>query len=196
MFKETILTISVLAFGLMASTANATTIDFEEFSTGNLSNVETINGVEFSVIDPTDDTALRIFNDATRTAYLLSCDFSLSSPCVKGLNVDFGAPVNDVSFDFLAEDLPAGEVSGTVSAYLDGALVGTIDLISNGATVPNLVDLSVLGPIDQLILDPSLDPAGLGYDNFSFSVVPVPAAVWLFGSGLIGLVGLARRKKV
>ena len=27
------------------------------------------------------------------------------------------------------------------------------------------------------------------------STVPVPAAVWLFGSGLIGLVGLARRKK-
>ena len=25
--------------------------------------------------------------------------------------------------------------------------------------------------------------------------VPVPAAVWLFGSGLLGLVGLARRKK-
>lgn len=26
------------------------------------------------------------------------------------------------------------------------------------------------------------------------AVVPVPAAVWLFGSGLIGLVGIARRK--
>ena len=26
-------------------------------------------------------------------------------------------------------------------------------------------------------------------------VVPVPAAVWLFGSGLIGLIGVARRKK-
>ena len=26
-------------------------------------------------------------------------------------------------------------------------------------------------------------------------VVPVPAAVWLFGSGLIGLIGIARRKK-
>lgn len=26
------------------------------------------------------------------------------------------------------------------------------------------------------------------------AVVPVPSAVWLFGSGLIGLVGLARRK--
>ena len=29
----------------------------------------------------------------------------------------------------------------------------------------------------------------------AFSVVPVPAAVWLFGSGLIGLIGVARRKK-
>lgn len=29
----------------------------------------------------------------------------------------------------------------------------------------------------------------------AFSVVPVPAAVWLFGSGLLGLVGIARRKK-
>jgi hypothetical protein len=28
-----------------------------------------------------------------------------------------------------------------------------------------------------------------------FSPVPVPAAVWLFGSGLVGLVGIARRKK-
>ena len=27
------------------------------------------------------------------------------------------------------------------------------------------------------------------------SVVPVPPAVWLFGSGLIGLIGVARRKK-
>ena len=27
------------------------------------------------------------------------------------------------------------------------------------------------------------------------TAVPVPAAVWLFGSGLIGLVGMARRKK-
>jgi hypothetical protein len=27
------------------------------------------------------------------------------------------------------------------------------------------------------------------------TVVPVPAAVWLFGSGLIGLVGFARRKR-
>ena len=30
----------------------------------------------------------------------------------------------------------------------------------------------------------------------SVQPVPVPAAVWLFGSGLLGLVGMARRKAV
>jgi len=38
--------------------------------------------------------------------------------------------------------------------------------------------------------------SGVYYDNVSFtSAVPVPAAVWLFGSGLLGLVGITRRKK-
>ena len=32
-------------------------------------------------------------------------------------------------------------------------------------------------------------------DNVDLSAVPVPAAVWLFGSGLLGLIGVARRKK-
>jgi hypothetical protein len=36
-----------------------------------------------------------------------------------------------------------------------------------------------------------------GLDNVQVQVsaVPVPAAVWLFGSGLIGLAAVARRKK-
>ena len=31
--------------------------------------------------------------------------------------------------------------------------------------------------------------------DFQLQAVPLPAAVWLFGSGLIGLLGLARRRK-
>ncbi len=39
--------------------------------------------------------------------------------------------------------------------------------------------------------------SNLAIDNVEVNaqVVPVPAAVWLFGSGLLGLVGVARRKK-
>lgn len=36
----------------------------------------------------------------------------------------------------------------------------------------------------------------ISYAVWEVSAVPVPAAVWLFGSGLIGLAGFARRKKV
>ena len=33
------------------------------------------------------------------------------------------------------------------------------------------------------------------YATWEVSAVPIPAAVWLFGSGLLGLIGVARRKK-
>ena len=33
------------------------------------------------------------------------------------------------------------------------------------------------------------------HGHWLVSTVPIPAAVWLFGSGLLGLVGVARRKK-
>lgn len=36
---------------------------------------------------------------------------------------------------------------------------------------------------------------GWAVRNGDVGVVPVPAAVWLFGSGLLGLIGISRRKK-
>jgi hypothetical protein len=38
--------------------------------------------------------------------------------------------------------------------------------------------------------------SGLTYTPTGISTVPLPAAAWLFGSGLLGLIGVARRKKV
>ena len=40
-----------------------------------------------------------------------------------------------------------------------------------------------------------LGESGFDASTYVMSLVPVPAAVWLFGSGLLGLVGVARRKK-
>ena len=47
---------------------------------------------------------------------------------------------------------------------------------------------------------PAMMPASVPYytlpgSDFGPAAVPVPAAVWLFGSGLLGLVGIARRKR-
>lgn len=42
-------------------------------------------------------------------------------------------------------------------------------------------------------------PGGVGFINFAsdtpLTAVPVPPAVWLFGSGLLGLAGIARRSQ-
>ena len=47
----------------------------------------------------------------------------------------------------------------------------------------------------QLIRDKGNLNYGWAVRAGDVSAVPVPAAVWLFGSGLIGLLGLARRKR-
>lgn len=55
--------------------------------------------------------------------------------------------------------------------------------------------------LDYTATVPAGDPSGFGGVKYNLhlegavSAVPVPAAVWLFGSGLLGLVGVARRKK-
>jgi len=40
------------------------------------------------------------------------------------------------------------------------------------------------------------DTSVVGTFNLAPSAVPVPAAVWLFGTGLIGLIGVGKRKKI
>ncbi len=149
------------------------------------------------MINPTPTAVIRIFDDPVKSSFILACETSPTFDCTLDMNVDFGADVTNVSFDITSDEIAIGNSSGTVTAYLDGAIVGSLDLFGDGDPVTlNLIDLSAFGMIDQLVLTSSLDPAGLGFDNFSFTAVPVPAAVWLFGSGLLGLFGIARRKKL
>jgi hypothetical protein len=67
--------------------------------------------------------------------------------------------------------------------------IGVFETAANGLT--STLDFGHTGTI-------SLDlPEGVTYTSESgvfLSAVPIPAAIWLFGSGLIGLIGLARRK--
>ena len=115
------------------------------------------------------------------------------------------------SFSF---DTRQGDITGTSSA---SAWVRAID---GGTTLgESQLDTTSLG-INwgsysvSLYIDPSWNgktlefgvksaatgytSSGVYYDNLSLtgtSAVPVPAAIWLFGSGLLGLTGLARCRK-
>lgn len=82
--------------------------------------------------------------------------------------------------------------------------ISPIDLIDEMATITCSLADCAAGSSYQLNLsanyvdpDPHIwvtIPYALHLEG-SVSAVPVPAAVWLFGSGLAGLVGVARRKK-
>lgn len=66
-----------------------------------------------------------------------------------------------------------------------------------------IINLAFSGEASYALLDfNTSDMGGQRYiiDNFegtfgAVSSVPIPSAVWLFGSGLLGLVGIARRNK-
>lgn len=66
-----------------------------------------------------------------------------------------------------------------------------------GVTVDtNLTGVSVDFGDDYVIFTWNEQAITIGnYLSASFAV-PIPAAAWLFGSGLVGLIGIARRKKV
>jgi hypothetical protein len=81
----------------------------------------------------------------------------------------------------------AGFTSGVANITWSG-VYGTAYTLDYHATVP-LGDPSNFGGVQY-----ALHLVGI-VNEAQVSAVPVPAAVWLFGSGLLGLVGIARRKK-
>jgi hypothetical protein len=68
----------------------------------------------------------------------------------------------------------------------------------SGGELSLLIDEAWLGQTLQIGFTntaTNFNGSGVFYDNLNVSAVPVPAAAWLFGSGLLGLVGVARRRK-
>ena len=60
-----------------------------------------------------------------------------------------------------------------------------------------ITDADGTPPDDLAGTVPPIPPVSIVYDSVSanLQIVPVPPALWLFGSGIIGLVGVAARKR-
>ncbi len=111
--------------------------------------------------------------------------------------------------DSFAKQFEAGDFfTLTVNGLGSGdEILGSLDIsLAEGANLLDSwlwADLSSLGAVYALefslsgsdIGDFGLNtPAYFAIDDLTISAVPVPAAVWLFGTGLLGLVAVARRK--
>lgn len=113
---------------------------------------------------------------------------------VAGTNVPFiFAPVMEAQWG--GTWFPLGQASGGVTFIADITNVVTTGLVTT-------FDFHLFA---NELIDASEDPGSAGFTGWTaqwhqqgsgtYTAVPVPAAVWLFGSGLLGLVGIARRKK-
>jgi len=85
---------------------------------------------------------------------------------------------------------PGGPAGGTIPMGGTATIVCSSSSCSDSSTY--VLDMNVHVPVAFASVPYSLHLEG--HVNGG-PVIPVPAAVWLFGSGLVGLAGVARRKK-
>ena len=135
-------------------------------------------------------------------------DQNITSPWAFFALANYG--VNFALSDLLLTDAGAGAATVDMSGWR--VAWGEVPLIDmgQGADATFTYDGSNW-TLDYSAFVPAGDPSGFGGAQYDLhlegtyvgdvttviapAAVPVPAAVWLFGSGLIGLVGVARRRK-
>jgi probable HAF family extracellular repeat protein len=85
-----------------------------------------------------------------------------------------------------------------------GGIIGFGPFFYDGTTVHKLSDLLIGAPVGVTLGVVDINDAGQiaavatfadgSYHAFQLNPVPIPATAWLFGSGLLGIAGMARRK--
>jgi len=116
--------------------------------------------------------------------------------------IDFDNTTTAAGIDLIENNFGPFDGDGTEGVYFLDSLGNTIAV----ATLPvsSSLERKFVGLIvdsgDPLIASIRVDEGNMldddiGFDNVTFvSTIPLPAAIWLFGSGLLGLIGFAERK--
>ena len=179
-------TVLMLAFSVSQAQTVAINPISASASTGGTVSFS-IEGSDFAMVDGSFDLSW----DASVLTY--NGDFAF----------DAGLTPRDAFFDtidFQAPDLlSVGWTTGFGLPLVFDATPRTIGSLSftmiggPGSSSTLTIGDSALVPFT----DASFNPITMNYvGGVATNPVPVPAAAWLFGSGLLGLVGVARRNKV
>ena len=122
----------------------------------------------------------------------LTCDPNSDDNQIAGETINIVATAGNeiTSLTFTGNHDPV--VDGTILLLtVDGGIQQEIDLYA--LSIGDFAFLSLAGPASSISY--TLKDAGEIYLT-SLTTVPVPAAVWLFGTALIGFIGMGRRTSV
>jgi len=106
-----------------------------------------------------------------------------------GVNSGFAAPTGDLTGSDLSLDLSSWTAYWNGTSFNQGGMINTtVDGSGNftASWTAEVIGGAFNGQIGSWEITGTVTAP---------AEVPVPAAVWLFGSGLIGLAGIARRRK-
>ena len=143
-----------------------------------------------------DTHIMQVTPDASETQ-LVEWVFNTTGVPLTGYSIDIsGATLNDWSYQFFVINSGDQSIVSSSTPNTGGSATGTDTSLQIQFDAP-LEDISNTDPYVlfelSLILNTTPD------QSFTVSqtpaTVPLPAAVWLFGSGSLGLIGIARRKK-
>ena len=179
----------------------------ELFNTG--AAAVSLNGYSINLVNGRDSSVYRSIDlsgfDIGASSYFVVCgDASLVANCDYSFTTTSGWIQNGApDAAALHEDsilLDSLSYEGELLPFTEGTMLGISDNNTDIASISRIINGfdSNNNAIDfQLgcITPGSVNIAGVGDCSVSsVSAVPLPAAVWLFGSGVIGMVGFARRK--
>jgi hypothetical protein len=181
------------AFGTTAATAlNWNIVAGDNLNTGSTNPAQTlVTGPQGGGLDLFNGATIGIANANinTQMAFMNSaCGAASSCTVAAGANGDGGATgwSNLNAFTFETAGIGAVDAQSVpvkLAMYLFASNASGPG--ANGATT----QFSVNGQESYWTLD-----AATGNVTWNVASVPVPAAVWLLGSGLLGLIGVGRRK--
>ena len=168
---------------LWSGFANASTITFEpQSNTAALGDIFTLDIVGIGFIENVDGGGINLAFDGSV------------------LNV-LSVTIDETVWDFGNTGISTGVLDNT-SGTIDGLMVNAFSDVTGDFTVTS-IEFQAIGfgstllTLSEFTLNPWASGGSVinpGYIDGSVTVVPVPVAAWLFGSGLISLIGLARRK--
>lgn len=140
---------------------------------------------------------LDLFYDSTVLTYNGDFAFDAAFP----IDPSFSRLGDDCATVLTANCSGPGEINGIAFGNFGGlaaagpTLVGSLSFTGSPLPITLLTMADNDSPAGEWYATDGSGPLIVDYGPAEISAIPVPAAVWLFGSGLLGLVGLARRRK-
>lgn len=123
-----------------------------------------------------------------------SLAFSFDSNVLGKLPTHVGFVVTGLNGDRIMEFSAFDETNALISSFQFEVLVQDNGRVEEDRFI-GISDFGGISRVELAHVSNAGDQVEIDHFQYGLSAVPVPAAAWLFGSGLLGLVGITKRKK-